>query len=90
MCIRDSLYSAGKYSEALSVYQSAVRLPSAVPRREIAKQSVYGSAKCTSILFTKGLVPASNYKASWQSVLALFPSGSLERGEAETKLKGVH
>ena len=69
--------------EALAKFQQAIKTPSAtLARPEIVKQSLYGSAKCNTILFNENKIPRANYEASWRSVQSTYPAGSPEHSEA--------
>ncbi|MFP4365177.1 MAG: serine/threonine protein kinase [Spirochaetia bacterium] len=82
-------YEAGRFSDAFSSFQTALKMPSQKPRQEIVRSSLYWSAKCNSVLFKQGSIPTSNYTASWQSVLNTFPAGSPEHTEADKRLQEV-
>jgi serine/threonine-protein kinase len=82
-------YSNGSFSEAFTSFQTALRMPSQKSRQEIVRSCVYWSAKCNTALFKQSKVPASNYTASWQSVLNTFPSNTPEYMEAATQLQGA-
>ncbi len=79
--------SAGRPADALASFQSALKTPSSLPRQGVVRSCVYWSAKSTTALFKQGLVPSTNFIASWQSVLNLYPVGSAEHIEAESALK---
>lgn len=82
-------YEAGYFKKAFSDFQTALKMPSQKPRREIVRSSLYWSAKCNSILFKQGSIPVSNYTASWESVLNTFQAGSPEYTEADKRLQEV-
>ena len=76
--------------EALAKYQQALKTPSAtLARSEIVRLSIYGSAKCNTILFNDDKIPRANYEASWRSVQSTYPAGSPEHSEAAKHLDGA-
>ncbi|NLE00510.1 MAG: serine/threonine protein kinase [Fibrobacter sp.] len=80
-------YGAGHVDSAVSSFQSAIKLPSQKSRQQIVRTCVYWLAKCNTLLYKKGTVPASNYLVSWQSVQNVFPATSPEYIEASTHLQ---
>jgi len=68
--------------EALASYQLAIKTPSTAPRQEIIRQSLYGTAKSNSILFSQDKIPATNYVSAWRAVQNVYPTGSPEHSEA--------
>jgi len=78
-----SLLAQNNAQEALAKYQQALKTPSAtLARGEIVKLSLYGTAKCNSILFSQNKIPRSNYEAAWKSVKNTYPAGTPEHTEA--------
>jgi serine/threonine protein kinase len=77
------LLAQNNAQDALAKYQQALKTPSAtLARGEIVKQSLYGTAKCNSILFSQNKIPRSNYEAAWKSVKNAYPAGTPEHTEA--------
>ena len=82
----DILLADKKYNDALSSYQKAIKTPSAAPRQEVIRKSLYGSARCNTALFQAGQTPRSNYAAAWRSVANAYPPHSLQGIEANSHL----
>lgn len=82
------LLAQNNAQEALAKFQQALKTPSAtLARTEIVKQSLYGSARCNSILFSENKIPRTNYEASWRSVQSAYPAGTPEHNEAAKLLE---
>jgi serine/threonine-protein kinase len=82
-----NLFAQNKPQEAYTLYQKALKTPSAtMTRQEIIKIAIYGSAECNSILFDHGKISRSSYESSWRSVQKAYPAGSPEYAEAAKRL----
>lgn len=80
-------FNAGKFSEALTAFQTGLKMPSQMPRKEAIKICLYWSARCNSELFKSGAIPKTNLQASWRSVASMYPAGTKENAEAQTFLE---
>lgn len=80
-------YNTGRLNEAFTSFQTALKMPSQQPRQQTVRTCVYWSARCNSALYKQGSIPASNYHASWRSVLNVFPANSPEHIEAAEHLQ---
>jgi hypothetical protein len=82
-----ALLSQNKPKEAYTIFQKALKTPSAtLTRQEIIKIAIYGSAECNTKLLQEGKIPRANYETSWRSVQKAFPAGSPEHTEATKRL----
>jgi len=75
-------FNTGRLNEAFTSFQTALKMPSQQPRQQTVRTCVYWSARCNSALYKQGSIPASNYQASWRSVLNVFPADAPEHIEA--------
>jgi serine/threonine protein kinase len=80
-------FTAGRLNEAFTSFQTALKMPSQQSRQQTVRTCVYWSARCNSALYKQGSIPASNYHASWRSVLNVFPANSPEHIEAAEHLQ---